>query len=669
MPKNVNGMRFLQENLETNLESAIAGHQPLTRWLLGGFILLLCLGGSLVIGFLGAFFTLHILAQGLNESVGELVEPKSLIFLESLIAALVVITGMITAMIQRFAKSVLITLVLSAILVTASFLILNSQNRLPPEFLLTAISGSLASLLVSYLSFFVIRFADALVDIIFVRSLIIKGIAVITMIFPAMIGALVAQSTRQVDEGFSKILAALSTSQSTQVTTTAVSAGVVSSLALAWTAWQANRRRGVPWHHPDLLRSLALTVGSWGSTSFYNLDLSHVSFRNAQLANADLRARKLYRTCFQGASGLERANVDSRYLDLEHPPVQKLLTHATSDSCNYNQVNLQGAYLQNADLRRISLIDANLNGADLREADLRGAILARAQAIGADFTNANLTGICIKDWSVNDETYFSNVLCDYVYRELDEKGEPADRYPADRNFDPQEFESLYQELGNVAELIFKEGVNWRAFSFSMQKLEVDDEGLGLELKGFERRGDRWVVRVTHNQQVSKQEVEQRLTEMYEQMKGILATKEQQINQLLGIASDQAEALKEISQKPFGNSFFITGSTITNLTGSGNIEYTAAAQQVREIITYGSDRRQVAPIIKQFVQQLKQQDVATTGATQLELMQQLIVAEAEADPEFRAYLLQESQQILQAMAGTPLTQMIQNAITQITATIR
>lgn len=666
MPKPIRGIRFSQKNLEIDLAATIAGHRASTYLLLGGFTILLCLFSGLIISFLMAFLALNIMAQSLNEAVGRLVNPDELTVVDSLIAVLVVVISVATSTTQKFTKSALITLITGTLLISGYFIILQSQNRLPPEFLLTIISSVLISLVISYLVFFIIRFADALADIVWVRSPIFKGIATTTMILPAIIGALAGISTMQTDAGrFEKIWSALPDSQATQVSVTTIAIGVLSALVLAVSAGLANHRRGVPWSYPDLLRSLALTAGSWGATSFHNLDLSNVSFRNAQLANTDLRAQKLYRTCFQGAMGLERARVDNRYLDLEIPRVQKLLTHATSDDPNYDRLNLRGAYLQEADLRRMSFIDTDLSGADLQAADLRGAILARTQAIGTDFSNANLTGICIQNWSVNDQTCFSNVVCDYVYRELDGKGEPTDRYPADRNFEPQEFESLYQEIGNVAELIFKEGVNWRAFSFSMQKLDLEDNGMGLELKGFERRGDRWVVRVTHNQQVPKQEVELRLTGMYEEMKGLLAAKEQQINKLLGIASDQAEALKEISKKPFGNSFFIVGSSITNLTGSGNIEYTEAASQVRQIINHGNDRKQVAPVIRQFVQQLKQQDVATTGPAQLELIQHLLVAEAENDPEFRRYLLKESQQILQAMAGSPLTHIIQGAISQLT----
>lgn len=664
MPKMIRGVRFLQKNLETSLESAIAGHRSITQTLLSGLAILLCLLNGLVTGFLGSFLAFNSIVPGLNEGAGKLVDPNLLVASESLIAVLVVVIGIVTATFQPFSRSVSITMVSGAILVIVFFIVLKAQNRLPPEFLLTAVSGALISLVLSYFTFFVTRFVDALADVVWIKSHLFKGVAATTILLLAIIGALAGISTTQDNEIFVAIWSTLPEAQSFQVSSTLIAVGVISTLAVTFSAWFKNRRRGVPWNHPDLLRSLALAVGSWRATSFHNLDLSNISFQGAHLANTDLRARKLYRTCFRDVTGLERARTDNRYLDLEIPKVQKLLTHIAPEEADYDRLNLRGAYLQGADLRRCSFIDADLSGADLQAADLRGAILARTQAIGVDFSNANLTGICIQDWSVNNETQFTNVLCDYIYRELDEKGEPTDRYPADRNFEPQEFESLYQEIGNVAELVFKEGVNWRAFSFSMQKLELEDDGMGLELKGFERKGDRWVVRVTHNQHIPRQEVENRLTTMYEEMKGLLAAKEEQIHKLLGIASDQAEALKEISQKPFGNSFFITGSTITNLTGSGSIEYTTVAQQVREIVTYGSDRNQVVPIVKQFVQQVKQQQLATSSADQLELMQQLMVAEAETDPAFRAYLLHEGQSIIQAMSGTVLAKVIQQAIATI-----
>jgi len=621
------------------MTAVLAGQKPAAKFFVILCVILLVIVGACGAGIRGSANTLLLIRADIEMATK----------VEAFVATFTEVTWLITALFADLRKSLIpVAVGLGIILILA---ILNPIARFDWTIMIVSV---LAGVVLTAFSFIAFRLSLAIAHLVLKSSLLLYGLLLLTVVVAGMGMSLAIATTEDAYQvPLSQVIVA-------------VLMGTFWSLMCAVAAFLSNRWQGVPWRYPHVFRTLALMIASWRGTSFHNLDLSQVNFQNAQLANTDLRARNFYRTCFQNASGLERARVDSRYLDLEMPKVQTLLIRASSSEIDYNTLNLRGAYLQTADLRRMSFIDTDLSGADLNAADLRGAILARTQLIGADFSHANLTGACIKDWSVNNETLFSNVLCDYVYRELDDKGEPTDRYPADRNFEPQEFESLYQEIGNVAELIFKEGVNWRAFSFSMQKLEVEDDGLGLELKGFERRGDRWVVRVTHNQHVRKQEVERRLTDMYEEMKGLLATKEEQINKLLGIASDQAEALKEISQKPLGNSFFIVGSTITNLTGSGNIEYVEAAAQVREIVTHGSDRKQVAPIIKQFVQQMKQQDVAPTGSQQLELIQQLLVAEAESDPDFRAYLLQQGQPILQAMAGTPLVPVIQGAIGQLTA---
>ena len=55
-----------------------------------------------------------------------------------------------------------------------------------------------------------------------------------------------------------------------------------------------------------------------------------------------------------------------------------------------NNADLQGAYLQDADLRGADLQDAYLQGADLRGADLRGAYLQDAYLRGADLRGADL---------------------------------------------------------------------------------------------------------------------------------------------------------------------------------------------------------------------------------------------------------------------------------------
>jgi len=398
------------------------------------------------------------------------------------------------------------------------------------------------------------------------------------------------------------------------------------------------------------IRHRAIFLAAVGGTSFYKANLSNACFDTADLKHTDFREANLTRTSFYNAVGLDFARLQGTIL--ENPHVRQLLITRNGYSNN--------------------LIGTNLCGANLRGADLREAILARADVTQADFNGAKLTGICIQDWNINSETIFTNIQCDYVYRKLDENGNPTDRFPSDRNFEPGEFESLYQEIGNVAELIFKEGFNWRAFAFSIEKLQVEDEGLDLQLKGIEKRGDLWVVKVTHNEDIPTAQVEQQLKANYENLQRQLANKEQQINYLLGIASnqavslkDQAESIKELSKKPFGNNFTITGSTITNLAG-GQIEYAEAADQIRSLVAGGSNLQQMTSVAQTFLEQLQNQNIATSPDTQVELIQQIILSEAQKDKVFEQFLLQQDQQILDTMDDNAIASAIQAAIAQLKA---
>lgn len=415
--------------------------------------------------------------------------------------------------------------------------------------------------------------------------------------------------------------------------------------------------------HFNFFQTWAITFCTWGSTSFHNLNLSGVDFTGARLANTDLRARRFYRTCFKQVQGLERARVDDRYLDFGNPDVQHLLTQGYCRNHNFERVNLQGASLQQADLRRFNLLDANLNGADLRGADLRESILVRARMTDVDLSGADLTGSCIRDWSVNRETQFTGVRCDYIYRDY-ENDRPVDRYPVDRYFEPGEFEALFDRLSNVVELVFTQGVDWRALSFAFEKFQIEDNGLGLDLKGVEQRGDLWIAKVTHREGISRQQVEQKVTSIYADIRGALEVKDQQINQLLGIASNQAEAMREYSRQPFGNNFFISGSQITNLAGSGEIRYEEASQQIRGIVAGGDTPNRVSSA-QHFLKQLQQQNI-TTLDEQVELIQQVLIKEASEDAAFRRALLEQEQNLNATLPPQAIAIAIEQAITQLRA---
>jgi uncharacterized protein YjbI with pentapeptide repeats len=650
-PKLIQGKRFRQNSLPSDLRHAIAGQPLLFKGLLLLLSLILCIKAGMFIGFFGGLTGANIISNS-----------SSTLLFEAMIV--VTMATMTTAILHNWGRS-LFVLIISIFIVTTIVGLLDRLEVITlasafPVFVISTIAAIAFGLAISGINFFITRFVLAFVEVLLSKSRFLKISCIFIISFSAIVGAQFwVWGEMQLKKSALK-----ETLLEPGAQAIVIACGIGYGVCLAFSAWVANHLRGTPWEYPGLLRTWALAAGSWWGTSFQGLDLSEVNFREANLANTDLRARKLYRTCFQGVIGLARARVDNRYLDLELPKVQKLLTHGCSQELDFSQLNLRGAYLQDADLQRLVLIDTNLTGADLQGADLRGSILVRAQVVDVDFTDANLTGICIEDWSINSQTRFTNVQCDYIYRRLNEKGKPTDRYPADRNFGPKEFAELYQEVSNVVELVFEEGVNWRAFSFGLQKLQIDDDGLGLELRGVEKRSDRWVVKVAYNEHIPGHEVEQRVTGVYKEMKKLLAVKEKQINQLLGILSDQAEVLKDYSKQPFGNNFFITGSTITNLAGSGQIEYNEAAAQVRTIVANGVGSGQVTPAVQRFLAQLQQQSIATTSETQIDLLQQVILAESEKDPIFQQLLVQQGQQVVNALPAGAIAVAVERAIAQL-----
>jgi uncharacterized protein YjbI with pentapeptide repeats len=705
----IQGKQFVQDDLlDADFQNKLAGQQFLLKFTLAAIAITLSILANLLSGYVGGYISLYCI-------IDHSTRPQ---FHIALVIVLIVFATAITQDTIKVTLSLVISLSVAIVL----SMLLASLNLIQDfsSFLLGIVYVTGLCLGLSVASFLIIRFTLAVADILFINSKILKIGIVASSTYFTMISCLsVITDALKYRQPSSEILL---TSPIIYWTVLLLGAGYSVSLTLS--AWVSNYLRRTPWSYPGLQRFWALTVGSWWGTSFVNLDLSNINFRNAKLANSDLRARKLYRTCFQGAIGLERARVDNQYLDLEIPKVQKLLTHACSADRNFRGFNLQGAYLQGADLRGFDFTDTNLTGADLKQADLResrlvrtqlagadfqgvdlrknvlidanlteadfrgadlrDSILVRAQVARADFRGADLTGICIEDWSVSNKTRFTDVRCDYIYRKY-EDNQPTERYPVDRYFEAGEFAFLYQEPEDVVELVFKGEFDFSALSLAFYKLQTEMPELEFELKGIEQRENLWVVKAKTKVSVTERLIEAQLNltyqatahkstvettirdsiyRDYEEIKVRLTASEQLVNQLAGVTGDQAEALKELSKRSLGNSFFITGSTITNLAGSGQIEYTEAADQIRQVMTNSSDPKQVTSILRGLITQFKQQNVATTVSTQLELIQQIIGVEAEKDPGFKQFLLEQSQQVIGSMPKGAVATAVEAAIAQL-----
>lgn len=161
-------------------------------------------------------------------------------------------------------------------------------------------------------------------------------------------------------------------------------------------------------------------VEAWNKWREDNPDVKGVQI---DFSGADLSRINLNRVDFRGAY-LEKVNLEGANLS------EAYLEKANLTLANLKRVNLSGAYLDNAFLSR-----ANLDKANLKEADLIGI-----QTLGTNFGNAILTGAFIKDWEINSETSFENVVCEYIFF----KPHQQERRPLDinRKFDNGEFVNL-----------------------------------------------------------------------------------------------------------------------------------------------------------------------------------------------------------------------------------
>ena len=338
------------------------------------------------------------------------------------------------------------------------------------------------------------------------------------------------------------------------------------------------------------LRQACTAITSWGGTSFYNLDLSSINFSEANIANSDFRGKVICRTCLIGMQGLDRARVDNRYFDLDQRRVQKLLTTGIAVEQDFQRVNLQGAFLQNANLRDTNFNEAILHGADLQRANLRGAMLAHTRVTNVDFSGADLTGCCIKDWSTNRYTDFTDVICAYIYREFEE-GQARDRYPRDRDFQAGEFAALQRQVDNSVELVFQGTTNLRVLDFTLEQFKLEDNGLGLELQGIEQRGDLYVVKVSYRDGISPQQVKQKVYNTFNVfLQGDSATAYNVVQQIgdnimesQNISAGGNVDASSGAKVSIGGD--VTGSTINLGTISGNV--TNLIQEVRDSSIQGS----------------------------------------------------------------------------------
>ena len=242
------------------------------------------------------------------------------------------------------------------------------------------------------------------------------------------------------------------------------------------------------------MHDIAVFFAAIGGTSFYSVNLTDIHFDGSDLRHSDLRRANLTRTSFKNVKNLGLARLKGTIL--EDPRVRELLVSRNGIGQDFT--------------------DADLRGANLQEAKLQEAILVRSQLLDADLSDADLTNACIQDWNINRNTRFAGVKCKRVYLKRSPSGHFLEPKPDSGEFLPGEFEKWVTDIRDTIDLIFQNGLNWRAFAFSLTQTAIDHEGLDLSVRSIENKGDGVVVaKVGVSLETNKTAIHQQLTDTYQ----------------------------------------------------------------------------------------------------------------------------------------------------------
>lgn len=287
-----------------------------------------------------------------------------------------------------------------------------------------------------------------------------------------------------------------------------------------------------------LIRVCATMLGAvFGGTSFNGTDLTGIYFTNANLKNANFthsrqKSTNLTHVRWHNVKNLDRAWVGASIL--QSPRVRDLLvTPENGANQDLSNLNLRGANLAGSTLIRANFTGAVLSEAVLTEANLQEAIFTEANCIGTDFSRADFTGATLEAWNIESNTKLDDIHCDYVYLLRNQQ----ERRPISGVFGPSEFTKLFQEVLDTVDLIFRNGVDWKAFIQTLNKIQVEHAGANIAIQAIENKGDGlMVVKLNTAPVVDKEAIHRSFMQRYqkalkaveEKYKTLLNSKDQEI---------------------------------------------------------------------------------------------------------------------------------------------
>ncbi|MEB3279666.1 MAG: pentapeptide repeat-containing protein [Lyngbya sp.] len=328
----------------------------------------------------------------------------------------------------------------------------------------------------------------------------------------------------------------------------AIAGTLIASLFAGYLAWRALvKEQKFAW-----IRQISITFAARGGTNFHGADLTDANFSHATLSSTNFKRANLTRTLWYKTQKLDFATSDNPILT--HSEIRDLLVSGNGRSKSYIGANLRGVNLMYADLSQANLRQADLSEATLEKAWLESANLTEVQAIATNFTGAKLTGACLESWNIDARTQLNEVECQFVYllETPTSENNNRERRPHRGNFQPGEFTKLFQEVLETVDLIFRNGINPKAFSTAFKQMQVENEETELVIRAIENKGDGLiVVRVDVPANSNKAKIYAEFTQNYElALKAIEEKYQAQLNskdEQISIYRQHHQELKELTQ--------------------------------------------------------------------------------------------------------------------------
>jgi uncharacterized protein YjbI with pentapeptide repeats len=316
----------------------------------------------------------------------------------------------------------------------------------------------------------------------------------------------------------------------------------------------------------------------------------------------------------------------------------------------------------------------------LKDANLKNANFTEALVLRTDFKGAQMTGACLEAWNIDSTTNLDKVDCQHVYLLNQQK----ERRPSSGDFAPGEFTKLFQKALDTVDLIFRNGIDWKAFKYAFDELVLDNPELSIQ--SIEDKGDGVaVVRLKVPPEDDKAKIHGEIIQNYDEklklqevsFQALLEDKNKENANLLKIidtlanrpinvqananANAESKSMNE-SNRIFNNDGIINQSSI-NLGDNSNV-----SNEIDQL-SNASDPNQ--PGIKERLTELQkaiEEDTKLQPGDKADLLEQvkaLEKAQQTSDPDKKESLVRNAKKIFKAtLIGLPATATLAEACSKL-----